>query len=212
MCFSPEVSVVTFMLSVAVCYAIYSHTDNPEKKTIALFFIFVSLMQVVEALLWISIDHDLPTLNKTASVAGFWLNLLQPVMLLILCEYFQLQSIVNKNVLYICLAMYIVFCVFKFGQMLQRTNLYSGTNELGHLKWSWSHTSTDTVPFRANYEYYIMFQILVILAFFQSGMGITIFVISYIFLFLSYAFFNQNVSELWCFFANFVPLVMVAFK
>ena len=76
MCYNLETSLFSFTFSVVTCVAIYKYTENKEKKAICLFFIFVALMQLIEAALWIAVDNDLPEFNKYVSYLGFWLNLL----------------------------------------------------------------------------------------------------------------------------------------
>jgi hypothetical protein len=44
MCFNLEVSVFTFIFSLVICGIIYKISIEPEKKVLALFFIFVSFM------------------------------------------------------------------------------------------------------------------------------------------------------------------------
>ena len=111
MCFSLRVSVFSFVLSVCLSTHIFltAKTNIKEKKALSLFFIFVSLMQVVEALIWAAIRYRSETLNKVATVLGFWLNLLQPLVLLLLCVAFQIQSSVSVRFLIIVGAAYFVF-------------------------------------------------------------------------------------------------------
>ena len=81
MCFSKEVSLVTFILGLFTSYLCYS-VNTPEYKIIGLFFAFVILMQGIDYLLWEHQQCD--DLNKNISTTGMLLNNLQPIILFIL--------------------------------------------------------------------------------------------------------------------------------
>ena len=81
MCFSKDVSLATFLtgfIGGLLCFS----TGVVDLKIIGLFFMFVSLMQGIEYLLWIHQTCD--DYNKNISYLAMVLNHLQPVVLCIL--------------------------------------------------------------------------------------------------------------------------------
>jgi hypothetical protein len=41
--------------------------------------------------------------------------------------------------MYVCFVLYLAFCVNKFLEFLDKSDLISKTNEEGHLEWAWSN-------------------------------------------------------------------------
>jgi hypothetical protein len=70
----------------------------------------------------------------------------------------------------------------------------------GHLKWPWIKYSN---PF-----FYLVLFAINIFYLFDFKYGLTLFIIIYLFLFVSVKYFFYSASELWCFFGSFTPLIM----
>ena len=190
MCFSKEVSLVTFILGLFTSYLCYS-VNTPEYKIIGLFFAFVILMQGIDYLLWEYQQCD--DLNKNISTTGMLLNHLQPIILFILKNVYLKTSKVEVFVL-------IVYLLFIIPYSLQfiKDKKCTEKSKNNHLLWKWNGLDYAEIT-------YIIFLItLVILSSFNKSFSLIIF-LSF---FLSYFIYHNEtvVGNMWCFFAVFAPL------
>ena len=190
MCFSIEVSLVTFILGLFTSYLCYS-VNTPEYKIIGLFFAFVILMQGIDYLLWEHQQCD--DLNKNISTTGMLLNHLQPIILFILKNVYLKTSKVEVFVL-------IVYLLFIIPYSLQfiKDKKCTEKSKNNHLLWKWNGLDYAEIV-------YIIFLItLVILSSFNKSFSLIIF-LSF---FLSYFIYHNEtvVGNMWCFFAVFAPL------
>ena len=190
MCFSKEVSLVTFILGLFTSYLCYS-VNTPEYKIIGLFFAFVILMQGIDYLLWEHQQCD--DLNKNISTTGMLLNHLQPIILFILKNVYLKTSKVEVFVL-------IVYLMFIIPYSLQfiKDKKCTEKSKNNHLLWKWNGLDYAEIV-------YIIFLItLVILSSFNKSFSLIIF-LSF---FLSYFIYHNEtvVGNMWCFFAVFAPL------
>ena len=81
MCINATVSLITGLTSLGICtFLIYR--NNPYDRFIGVTFIFVSIMQIIEFLMWI--DQKCYFLNNIASKLGFILLWFQPFIFTIM--------------------------------------------------------------------------------------------------------------------------------
>lgn len=90
MCYSAEVSLFSFAVGVGFS-TLLLFRRNPFHRLLGAFLGFVSLMQLVEFLLWIHPVCD--AFNKSVSVAGMILNHSQPIVLALLTALFYGKSV-----------------------------------------------------------------------------------------------------------------------
>ena len=197
MCFSKEVSLITFILGLFTSYLCYT-VNTPEYKIIGLFFAFVILMQGIEYFLWNYQECD--DLNKNVSSIGMILNHLQPIVLFILiCMY--------KKVHKLEVVILIIYLLFIIPYSIQFLNNKKCTikSEKNHLLWKW-----NTMEY-AKIVYIIFLSVLVIL-----GLNVNKLFSSIIFFvfFASYFIYKSDgvIGAMWCFFAVFAPLFFYIFK
>ena len=94
MCFNKELSLVSFSTGTIFSILLYQ-LNNITYKILGLFLGYVSLMQLIEFLLW---SHQIcDNYNKMISILGMILNYGQPIILAILLLTFYNQSKKNKK-------------------------------------------------------------------------------------------------------------------
>ena len=199
MCFNEEVSIGTFiigMVSSILCWTI----GTPEYKIIAVFFIFVILMQLIEFFLWR--NQECNETNKWLSVAGMLLNHLQPLVLFLAVMYFKGGSI-NKQYRKIMIAIVLVYIavIIPYSIEFFKTDMCTDKSipNNDHLIWDWNNMKY------AQIVYFIFLLSLLIFGYPVNKIFSAIILIFFIISNLIYG--NQNVvGSMWCFFAAFAPL------
>jgi hypothetical protein len=107
---------------------------------IGLFFIYVTLMQLVEYFIWSDLKCK-NGLNKFGSLIGPLLNHFQPVILLILVSYYiKSNNIISNKILYCVNIIYIFYIFYGYFGIYMKENLCTGLNKYNHLEWPWRYT------------------------------------------------------------------------
>jgi len=192
MCFSEKASLTTLLVGLVASAFAYS-LGRPEDKIYGLFFAFVSLMQLIEYLLW---KHQVcDAYNKMLSFMGKFLNLIQPIVLFLLVMYFK--DIPNKKTLYIIIGLYSAFLISCYNWNINDQQcIIKGTD--GHLRYPWSNF---------NIVLHGVFVATLTAVAYYSGFRLAPFVIPLTYL-LSYLFYRpiNMVGEMWCILAVFIPI------
>lgn len=195
MCFSKDISLFAFITGIIgglLCYKV----GTPDYKIIGLFFMFTSLMQGIEYLIW---DHQVcDDYNKNLSKIGLVLNHLQPLILFILIYIFGK----NENKKYLSLLILYIIIIIPYS--LQFKNECTIKNKHNHLKWEWNDMK---------YHGLIYFIFLLCFITFGSLIGtnnmFSLFVaVSYI---ISYEIYNKKkvIGPMWCFFSILGPYLFL---
>ena len=123
MCFSRNISFITFWGGLISCFLLEKFGKESEKKNnkkIALFFSFVICMQFIDFVIWSDLK-DNKKLNSFAGIVGPLLNNFQPTI------YYLLFYEKTKNrVLDICLMLlnivYVLYVLYKYILYLKKKN------------------------------------------------------------------------------------------
>lgn len=188
MCFSEKASLialVTGLTSSLLCYSV----GKPDYKIVGLFFAFVTLMQVVEYLLW---RHQVcDAYNKMVSFVGMLLNHLQPVVLFTLLWYFNKPT--DIRVLLVYLLFIIPWSLRDVGCTLKGHD--------SHLVWDWNQQ-------RHRHIVYGVFVITMsLMAYKGLGSYAALYVlVTHILTHLVYPS-SYSIGSLWCFFVVVSPLI-----
>jgi hypothetical protein len=201
MCFSKNVSLFTFISGVIGGILCYS-TGVTDYKIIGLFFIFISLMQGIEYLLWI--NQECNDYNKFLTKCAMILNHLQPIILFILLYIYSSKF---DNKLFLVILVYLII-IIPYSLQLNESSC-TLKNKSNHLNWEWNYMD----------YYYIVYTYFVICLmifgfFFENKVYGNLFIL---FTLLSYSasFFiydkTKVVGSMWCFFSVFAPLLFYIF-
>ena len=205
MCFSKEVSLGTFIAGTVGGFLCYL-TGSPDYKILGIFFMFVSLMQGVEYLLW---KHPIcDSYNEKLSYIGMILNHLQPIVLALLIYLFN--NDVNLNHLLPLVIVYSLVITHYSLKFKKGEEACTMKNKYSHLNWKWNDLDNKT-------EVYILFLItLFLLGFFfpNKKIGVTFSIFAVLSFVISYFIYNHkgSVGSMWCFFTAFAPYIFLKMK
>ena len=206
MCFSQESSIITFIIGILGSYSLYLYgTKNrlfsQENKIVGLYFFFVSFMQLFDFMIWTDITNKSGKyryLNKIAGYLAPLFNHLQPTILYLLETIFykkwsSISGLINL--------LYFGYVGKTYNDYLKNpkniiTKVYDN-----HLYWNWKNYF--------NYIWYFIVLIYNIFYYFPLFYGTIFLIFGAITLLISSKFFNFNVGELWCYFACFIPIMII---
>jgi len=202
MCFNPEVSLATF--SIGIIFSILSWSlGKASDKIVGGFLGFVSLMQGIEFLLWNHQKCD--STNKELSVAGMWLNHLQPIVLGVLVLWLSNRA-ENKGWIWLIIGLYLLMIIPYSLQFQDKMDLQCTTKHEGdpHLIWNWNYMpNTDFV--------YSMFLLAVmsisLLGMPGNGRGVVFACVSFFTYTTSKLLYPRENGSIWCFYIAFIPMI-----
>jgi len=208
MCFSAHVSLVTFLLGLAGAALVWS-LNTPFDHILAAFTAFVSLMQGIEYLLWK--NQRCNDAHKWTSVAGVWLNHLQPLVLgglvLLLSPRLEYASWIIG-----IMAAYTAAIVPYSLQYSDKGATHCTTPRPGdpHLFWRWNSQNYN------QYAYSIFLVTMVSIGLlgmptFEQGVAAAL-IITGLYLVSLLLYRRDTAGALWCFFGAFVPLSYYLFR
>lgn len=203
MCYSKDLSLTSLLFGIFASLTLINF-GNPSStstnKAIGYFFLFVTLMQLVEYFLWIDINCT-NGFNKFGSLLGPVLNHLQPVVLLILANmYLTPTNLISPNIVVPANVLYLFYvCVEYIRYVSNPSNLCVKTNSCDHLDWSWKKDF--------NYTWYFIISFINVANFYTNANLMVSFGLSYVLLIVSIFNFNKNVGEFWCLMVTGIPLI-----
>jgi hypothetical protein len=205
MCYTQNLSLLSFLFGISCSFILIelgNESSVNTNKTIGYFFMFVSLMQFVEFLLWSDINCK-NSWNKIGSSIGPLLNHLQPVILVALSgSFLQSNELIDNNVLVGTNGLYILYVLTKYKDYIQdENNLCTKLNSEGHLNWNWKQDF--------NYNLYHLMMGINIINYVNNINLLASIVASYVLLGLSINNFNQNIGEFWCLMVTGIPLLNI---
>ena len=214
MCFSAEVSLITYITGLFGCWLIY----NNGMKTEALFYAWVVHMQLVEFFLHILQDEKNDGLNKLITRVGIFINHAEPYVFYEGINMFENTDFINGVLMKIMMTL-LFFPTVYYSRMIVRSDVKptkhgcvikdpSSPCKNGKLFWNWNYDG--------NTEYYYPLFVfsLVLLSLCglngkRSNFNAAMVVISYA---LSYYIYQKEkaVGSMWCFVSAFAPYILMA--
>lgn len=206
MCFSYQVSLLTFTIGTTFSFLLmkYGNPNYKKENIIAgIFAIFIALIQFMDFLFWIDIKNKVG-INKITTILGPILNAGQPIIFYIIKYLFFYPNVFSIKYfnfpVFLLNALYFVYFLITYSKFLSKGNLVTSTLNK-HLSWPWIEYF--------NPSFYLILFAINIFYLFNFKYALLLFSITYLFLFLSVKFFYYNAGELWCFFGSFIPLFML---
>ena len=207
MCFSKNLSMMSFLFGIFSSVMLITFGNKQYYNTnlaIGIFYIFVSLMQLIEYCMWCDIKCK-SGLNRLASLFGPLLNTFQPVIIVIILYIFiKPSNIIPINIIYILNIIYSMYIFYMYYIYLNKNILCTGLNKDNHLDWSWKYAF--------NYIFYFIILFVNFANFIQNKYIL----IAFIFTILSFVFFYfkfyKNMGEFWCLFVTGIPLIILAIQ
>lgn len=203
MCWSKDLSLSSLMFGISASLALIylgNKQSSNTNKAIGYFFLFVTLMQLVEYFLWIDIDCT-NGFNKIGSLLGPILNHLQPVVLLILASlYLEPTNLISPYIVVPSNILYLIYVGVEYYKYIQKeSNLCVGINSCDHLDWTWKKDF--------NYVFYFLISFINVANFYSNTNLMVSFGISYLLLIVSIFNFNKNIGEFWCLMVTGIPWI-----
>lgn len=204
MCFSAKVSLFTFIIGIVgaiLCVSLGKVMDI----ILGLFLGYVSLMQLIEYLLWKHQKCD--NYNKIISIIGMLLNHFQPIVLGIILLYVAKPLPKNKCIIFIIMLIY-TLCAIPYSILFLKDSNNHCTlksKKTEHLKWIWNKENY-------NFLFYALFLFTIVLLFIYGmpnfkhgiylGIGTVLLYLTTLIFYYSY-----HVGSMWCFYSAFIPII-----
>lgn len=203
MCYSKDLSLTSLLFGIFASFTLIylgNEQSSSTNKAIGYFFLFVTLMQLVEYFLWIDIDCK-NGFNKLGSLLGPILNHLQPIVILVLANiYLEPANLISPNIVIPVNVLYLFYVGVEYIKYVSKpSNLCVKTNACDHLDWSWKKDF--------NYTWYFLISFINIANFYTNTNMMISFGLSYLLLITSIFNFNKNVGEFWCLMVTGVPFI-----
>lgn len=205
MCYSADLSLASLSFGIFSSLLLINFGSKESKETnkvIGYFFLFVTLMQLVEYFLWIDINC-VNGFNKTGALIGPILNHLQPIVLLIIATTFlEPANLISSSIVIPANILYLIYCAYQYIKYVSdESNLCVRTNDCEHLDWSWKKNF--------NYLFYFIISFINIANFYTNTNLMVSFGVSYLLLIISIFGFNKNIGEFWCLMVTGIPLINI---
>jgi hypothetical protein len=202
MCFDARVSLNSLTIGISGGLALIYLGKEEYKQLnyiVGLFFILVAFMQLVDYFIWIDLDCT-NNYNKIATYAGHLLTNFQPVFVFLLASYFLTGKIINtKDIVFYLNILYVIYTLYIFHEHRSKKENHCTRAGKEHLEWKWTHDF--------NYVFYHIMMAINLVRFFNKTSEFLPFILVYII----YGFISLKkpgyIGELWCYFANAIPLV-----
>ena len=195
MCWNEYVSINTFVFGIFVLLLIafnnkYSKYKISEFENPYTYFFMVSFisMQFIEFVLWRNLNNKF--INKTMSILGSLLLVIQPIASLTMLENINLR---NKMILIYSIPAFVYF----FYNIINK-NIYTIVSKTGHLKWNWIPNDLLGYLF---YLFFLYFSLFVNKYYFGTILSAILFAILYY-----YYYIDGTAGSLWCWSVNIIML------
>jgi hypothetical protein len=193
-----ESSLTTFIIVSSVCIYLWIKGGNVN-KSIAIILFFISLMQMVEFLIWL--NHKCSNTNKFISLFIPILLFLQPIVVITTILYFK-SGILSPIFYKIILSIWIICAPFFINWMKDGFNQCTIIGKNGYLVWPYTNSSKLM-------DQFMQFLYNIVLAIGIGTLHTPWYGIFYIVLALLSYYYIRNIyghswGSVWCNFVNFL--------
>ncbi|BCS82892.1 hypothetical protein QLL95_gp1231 [Cotonvirus japonicus] len=208
MCWSQEVSLITFVIIIGGCIYLYKR-NRPNDRWIAIFAGIVAMIQLAEFFMWS--DLNCGRINRYASIFALFILVLEPLTNIISGLLFSDNS--NKILLKLLLVTYIFFVVVIFFKQQNQSIMWCGTSPCG------SHSAIDGffIKKSCNLKWifmdsfgictsiiWVLFLLVPFLAMKPKSQGIFFVIVGILTLIMAMSANNAARGSLWCWLAIFL--------
>ncbi len=206
MCYTSSTSIKAFIIGIISSLILVYSSNNNNYKIIGYFFLFVSFMQLFDALFW-NYPPPLET-NKIATKFAILFNHLQPIVLFLLINHYN-KGQIGTTSKWLTLFYTIVITIYTI-TLWNKVN-YTGVTDRStpSLDWEWNN------QYGGSFVYFIFLVTLIVL-FYQNvktGGKLAAFLTLISFLFSLYKYqIKAATGRFWCYFAAFAPVLFLAYS
>lgn len=215
MCYTSSTSIKAFIIGVVSSLLLVSissfstslsSSEIKSYKIIGYFFLFVTLMQLYDAIFWNypPTNKSNTRINSITTKLAMLTNHLQPIILGLLIYYFNGSLATGSKMV----LLFYIICITIYSVSLWNKVTTTTVTERSNpsLDWSWNHQSG--APF-----VYFIFLVTLVLLFYQNvkiGGKLAAFLTLISFLFSLYKYQIKAASgRFWCYFAAFAPVIFL---
>jgi hypothetical protein len=202
MCYSPTVSVVTYIIGMTGCLLLYQKQFYVE----SLFLAFVIQMQLIEYFMWN--NQPCNSQNITITKYGIVLNHLQPFVLWFLVYLFHSKQLNQSINIYMAVfGMITLFCIVKLLNNAECTTVTEFSKP--YLYWSWNYYF---YPYHNHY--YVAFLLSFILLTVYGTKSSHIFGLIVFLGFISSSLIYRHkrlTGSMWCWTGAFIPWLLLIY-
>jgi hypothetical protein len=205
MCYTEQTSINAFLIGTISSIVLLLYTNDKRYEILALFFLFVTLMQLYDYIFWTNKNNKV---NEITTKIATITNHLQPIILALIILYFYKTLKFESKWLTILYTIIILIYTLNGWNTLKYTEVTP--KSAPSLEWKWNH-------FSGSVYVYILFLILLNVLFIQA-IGGTLGYISAILTTFSFVFslwkYQKQLStgRFWCYFASLVPIILLIFN
>jgi hypothetical protein len=202
MCYTFKASIANGIISLVTSMIVYANTTNKIVKSLALFFLFVGLMQWYDAIFWMT---DKTNVNYFFTKLAMITNHLQPIILYLLISQSIHMNYMTQLSLMTYMAYALVYSIYAF-----YTIDYTVVTELSSptLDWKWNNLPG------AEMMYFLFLMVFTLVSLNIPGiLGIVMLILNFgSFFFSYYTFKRENIGQMWCILASYAPLILINFS
>ncbi len=196
MCWNAEVSLQSFLIGITAIGIAYQKGLSLPR---AIFFLTITLMQLVEYFVWTSYDN--PQRNFQLSLLAFGLLCIQPItsMLILPSNLFQTLILFYSGLL-------VAYFLIPEPQSLEETfRMRRGEN--GHLVWHWLDKRLKTTLLLIVYFFFLLAPLI----YMKEFVGLSIVLITLAVSLFSY--YNYNTwGSMWCWIVNYLVVGLCGYQ
>ena len=209
MCNSLEASIRSSVISFITCIVLYIHTFNQNKEThlvfqnLAIFFFFVSLMQWYDTIFWLNQTKN--DTNYIFTKIAMITNHLQPIVLSFLVSRHFNINILAKIITLIYTIYAIFYSIYAYNN-IDYTLVTERSSPV--LDWKWNTLDHAFIMYALFLSVFtsISFQLPYPINILMIILNIGSFGLSY------YTTKRTTIGKLWCIFASYIPLLLIAIE
>jgi len=213
MCYDLNTSVNSSIIGMISSFVLYNHNFNQNKlyrkvfKVLALFFAFVTLMQIYDVIFWKSLNQNSgkTNMNFTFTKIAMITNHLQPIVLAYLINTIIPLNNLSKFTIYVYSILISIYSIMSFNQISYTIVTEESSSSL---YWEWNNMDRGYIVYGV---FLLTFCVLSLQLVYPINMFLLI--INLFTFFLSrYKYKQSNIGRFWCNFAAYVPFVLLIFE
>ena len=200
MCYTFRASIINGIISLISSVVVYTSTKNPIVKSLALFFLYVSLMQWYDAIFWATSSKE-SAINYFFTKLAMITNHLQPIILFYLVSQHVQMSPISTAVLGLYSMYALIYSIYAFAT-IDYTVVTDESAPM--LYWQWNNLPG------AQIMYFLFLMVFTLVALNIPGiLSLVMLMLNFgTFFFSYYTFKRENIGQMWCVISAYAPLIL----
>ena len=213
MCYDLNTSVNSSIIGMICSFILYNHNFNQNKlhrkvfKVLALFFAFVTLMQIYDVIFWKSLQENngKTNINFIFTKIAMITNHLQPIVLAYLINTIIPLNDLSKFTIYFYSVLISVYSIMSFNKISYTIVTEESSPSL---YWEWNNMDRGYLVYGI---FLLTFCVLSLQLVYPMNMFLLI-INLFTFFLARYKYKQSNIGRFWCNFAAYVPFVLLIFE